>query len=79
MKFGVLPVTNEIVVGTTRKDTTGHEVWTKRTEVTQEVLSTVFEYMRNLALKSNGMAGLRMENVGTLTLILDQKKEEKGE
>lgn len=48
MKIAVSPITNRIYAGNTRKPKNGPEVWTKKTDVTDDAIRAVFEWMKTM-------------------------------
>ena len=52
MKVGYSGLTNTIYAGNTKKDSKNREVWTKKHEVTDSAIASVFEW-----LKSNAVNG----------------------
>lgn len=46
MRIGISPITNTIFAGNTRKPKNGPEVWTKKTDVTDEAIAAVFQWLK---------------------------------
>ena len=46
MKIATSPITNTIYAGNTRKPKNGPEVWTKKEDVTDQVISAMFEWLK---------------------------------
>ena len=73
LKIGVLPISNEIAIGTVKKD--GY--WgSNRTNVTMDAISAVAQYIRNLDTDNNGIRIFDQNNEFMFALHLEEKQPE---
>jgi len=76
MKFGTSLLSNKIYAGNTRINKDGIELWTKKTDVTDEVVKAVFEHMYNEA-KKTGTYEVSIKGFGKMTFVREKKDGEK--
>ena len=68
MKLGTSPITNTIFAGNTRKLKDGNEVWTKKTEVTDSAVASVYEwFINNSKNEGDTIYQIRFKGFGTLS------------
>jgi hypothetical protein len=78
MKIATSMITNTIYAGNTRKDKSGLELWTKKTDVTDDVLRAAFEYMYHVA-KETGKSQIAIDGFGKMTFEREEKVDDKEE
>ena len=68
MKLGVSPLTNTIFAGNTKINKNGLEEWTKKEDVTDYAIKSVFEwFMNNSKCEGGSIYQISFKGFGTLT------------
>lgn len=68
MEIGTSPITGVIYIGNTRVDKQGFTCWTKKTDMTENTIKSVFEHMY-LKAEETGAYEVSVEGFGKMTFV----------